>query len=202
MNLDQIQQRQKQLLDELSRMDTESLRTELGRLVGLNAANFQRMAFVIRLLHERGEDLEELRLGVKTYLLKIAYGQMLPEVMEQFAVFPGLLQRVSNLSIPDQQRVLDAEGIKVASFRTDGTIEHRLAAPLKLSVRDLKQVFASDHIRNESEQISYLRSREHAALPAAKSPVTIDSRRRRLVITAPCTISRSELINFLARITD
>jgi hypothetical protein len=74
--------------DDLSVLSTVELRQELIKSLGITADNLVRLAWIVRLLEEKGEDLSDLKLGLLTHLRKIAYGQVLPELVVRFASSP------------------------------------------------------------------------------------------------------------------
>jgi hypothetical protein len=151
---------------EIAALSTEELRAELAQGLRLTAQYLLRLALIVRTLEERGEDLSELRVGLIGYLRKIAYGQVLPEVVVRFAEYPLLIRRISALPLPEQQRLAEGEPIKVFLRRDDGEIDHRLADPLKLTSGQVIQVFAADHVRDQQEQLLLLEDRRNR--PAKK----------------------------------
>lgn len=148
-------------MDEFSRLealDNQSLKAELANALSMTAANLLRLATIVRILEDRGEDLTELRIGMLGYLRRIACGQILPEVVVRFGEFPSLVQRVGNLPLGEQKQLASGEPVKLIVYRDTG-VEHRLLDPLKLTGPQVVQVFARDHIRDESEQIAIIESR-------------------------------------------
>jgi len=132
--------------------DTEALRAQLAGSLARTAQEMLRMAAIVRTLEERGVDLRDLRVGMLDYLRRVAYGQVLPEVVVRFAEHPLLIRRIAALALPDQRRLVEGQGVPVAVRREDGTIDHRLADPLFLSGPQINQVFARDRLRSIAEQ--------------------------------------------------
>lgn len=151
----------------LKELPTEKLREQLGRTLKLTAEHLLRLALIVRILEERGEDLSDLRLGLLSHLRRIAYGQVLPEVVVRFAGSPALVQRISNLPLPDQERLAQGEPVKLVTVGADGQADHLLVDPLNMSMPQLAQVFAPDRLRGEAEQLALLQRR--AALPAVRA---------------------------------
>ena len=142
-------------LKKLNDLPTDRLKDELGKSLQLTSNHLVRLATIVRVLEERGEDLSELRIGLLGYLRRIAYGQVLPEVVVRYAEFPLLIQRIAALPLPEQQRLGAGEPVKVMVAKDD----HRLVDPLKMTRDQVGQVFARDHIRDEAEQLQLLQER-------------------------------------------
>ena len=142
----------------LAALDTEQLRAELAQSLRLTAAALVRLAWILRTLEERGEDLGELHAGLPWYLRLIAYGQLLPEAVVRFAGNPSLLRRIAGLPLPDQRRLADGEPVKLL-VRAEAGTDYRPADPLKMTAAQLGQVFARDHLRGRDEQILLLEDR-------------------------------------------
>lgn len=155
------------LLGELQALSSDELRRQLTLSLKITAEQLVRMAAIVRVLEERGDDLSEFRGALPGYLRKIAYGQMLAEVVVRFADSPQLIQRVSQLPIPDQRRLADGESIEMAVLTEAGT-DKRMVDPLALRGPLLTQVFAPDHIRPLHEQVLILEARRAAPQPVKK----------------------------------
>lgn len=159
---------------------TEQLREELVRTLGLTASNLARMAQIVRVLEERGEDLEALHIGLLHHLRRIAYGQVLPEVVVRFAGRPFLIKVIGNLPIPDQCRIAAGEPVAMATTDPVGVTTHRMVDPYIMTPGQAAQVFAADHIRDLSEQAVILdqkRSRKSARMPDRIGQLRIDKER-------------------------
>src|SRR5271157_1277362 len=96
---------------ELARLETIQLRQELTQSLHVTAAHLRRLAIIVRLLEERGEDLTDLRIGLLPYLRQIALGQILPEVIVRFAESPWMIRLVGSLPLPDQKRLSDGDRV-------------------------------------------------------------------------------------------
>lgn len=178
-------------------MTDAELDSELTSIMEVAAGNLVRLALILRQKEERGHDLASLKIGMLGYLRKIAYGQLLPDVVARFGSHPGVLRRIATLPLPDQRRCLDDEGIKVALW--DGEkIGHRICDPTSLSPAELKQVFAADHVRAPDEQVAWIR-RQPINPRRAATPVTVDKKHREIVVTGEnVRISREQLLMYLA----
>lgn len=171
----------------LSEMTTDQLRKELSRALDLTARNLMRLALIVRALEERGEDLSDLRLGLLTYLRQIAYGAVLPEVVVRFAESPTLIKAIAALPMPDQTRLAAGDPVDLVVPRGEHGHDIRRADPLRMTVEQIRQVFAKGRIRDEAEQILVLEG-----VPANRSArnrykakvgsITVDRRNGGLVI--------------------
>lgn len=183
---------------EYGSLGPDEILQEFRRLHGLTVENLCRMAVLVRLAEERGIDLSELPGGTLINMLrKIAAGQVLPELVHRFAINRTLYRRAEALPLPDQRRVAADELFTVVELGEDGPT-HRLLPPSKLAPEQVSQVFASDHIRDEAEQITWLQRRAQREPRQAPGPIVYDKDKVR--ITQPVTLSRRELLDMLARL--
>jgi hypothetical protein len=194
---------------ELDTLSTQELKDAFLESMRVAGTHLIRMAAIVRLLEKRGEDLSDLRYGLLGYIRKIACGQLLPEVVVKFQGAPLLLNRISSLPIPDQEKVVKTETFRVVRI-LNGDIDVRTVPPMLLSRDEVAQVFAADHIRDEIEQQVYLRARETKPLRrrraqevrnASSGPVEVvlDKRRKGLIING-VFFSRADLMKHLAEI--
>lgn len=175
---------------ELAAMDTARLREELAAALRLTVAAIVRLAFIVRLLEERGEDLSGLKLGLLNHVRRVAYGQVLPEIVVRFAGQPLVLQRVSALPRPDQERLARSgdDGMVELVVRREQGFDKRMADPARLTREQVWQVFATDHIRSEAEQILLLEEQnrhdrgEMVKAPPLRGKVRADRERKGLMV--------------------
>jgi hypothetical protein len=170
--------------DELSKLDTATLKDQLTKALKLSAESLKRLATIVRLLEERGEDLSDLKLGLVGYLRQIAYGQLAPEAVVRFGQSPLVLRCVATLPMPDQMRLATGEPVELVVRTVGGTPTKRLADPAKLTRAQLHQVFARDRIRDEAEQLLMLSAApEPRPLPVkVRGRITADPKRGGLKI--------------------
>lgn len=142
--------------DEIALMSTSELRHELAKQMELTAVHITRLAGIVKTLEDRGEDLSDLKIGMIHHLRRIASGQVLAEVVVRFADSPSLLGKIGALPLPDQQKIVNDEPLRLTVKSLDGTIGHLLVDPLKLTREQVNQLFAKDHIRDEQEQVLLL----------------------------------------------
>ena len=121
------------------------------------AENTIEMAFALRLLKERKADLSSLHMGnALSYYLKVAYGQIDPEVLRRFSRRPSLIARVGNLDLSEQQSLAAGKPVIVIE-QVDGKWTHRLKKPELLTDDEIKMVFDREgFIRDEGQQLLYL----------------------------------------------
>ena len=135
------------------------------------------MASALRQLEQRGVDTTKLKCGLKHYLRLVGNGQVLPGVLLKCSDNRALLDLLVTLPIPDQQRILDGTPVQLWHFLPDGTPDHRLVDPDILTRRQLNQVFARGHIRNQGEQLMLLQDQATQAkkpLPEKVGKLLID----------------------------
>ncbi len=155
-------------------MSADELREVIGRSMQLTVDSLVTMAAAVRLLEEQGAEID-LPGPAIGQLRRIAYGQILPSLVARYNQVPLLLNKIAALPLPDQLALSEREAVEVAFLR-DGRIDRRNVPLSSLSRDEMHQVFTRDGIRNEIEQVSYIKSREASM---ATSP-----RRGRSVFTA------------------
>lgn len=192
----------KQLATELERIgsleDTTELRTLLVRSLGVTVEQVILMAAIVRRLEELGDDLTDLEISVFPLIRKVAYGQIVPELLVRLQGKPSLLRRAASMPLPDQRGIANGEPLKVIQPGGD----HRMIPPLKLTAVETRQVFASDHIRDEAEQAAWLREREQnqPVKPPDSEEIYLD-RKRQGIVVAGRFISASDLAHYLSQLT-
>lgn len=141
---------------DLVALSTADLRRELASSLHHTVAHFVRLAWIVRLLEERGEDLSDLRSGLLDYLRRIAYGQVLPEIVVRFASSPAMLRRIAALPLPDQRRIAAGETVPLVVWGESGRPDVRQVDPAYLAADQMRRVFGPNGLRSESEQIVLL----------------------------------------------
>jgi hypothetical protein len=158
--------------DDLQSLSTADLRRELSAALELTAQTLRRLAAIVRILEDRGEDLSDLRLGFLGYVRQVAHGQVAPEVVVRFAESPLLIRRVAALPMPDQVRLASGEPVDLVVIGPNGRPDTRRVDPLNLGRDQIVQVFSPTGIRDISEQILIVESRSQKP-PKAKTGKTI-----------------------------
>lgn len=139
---------------DLADIDTETLKAELSRQIGVTADHVRRLALIWSELERRGEDLSALRTGIASYLPAIAAGRLIPEAVVRLAGNRTALRAVAYLSPVEQRRLLDMGSIEVAMIE-DGrrivkSVPLHLMRPTEVS-RAIDQV--AGRTRPAAEQV-------------------------------------------------
>jgi hypothetical protein len=132
-------------------VDTDTLKQELARALEVTAENMVWLARLWRELERRGEDLRELRTGLRTFLPLIADGRLDAQAAVQFSGHLMMLRTLATMPIEEQRRLAAGGTIPVVVIRDGEPITRRLKAD-DISTRMIKQVFAPGRIRSEDEQ--------------------------------------------------
>ncbi len=96
--------------DYVKELSTETLKSELARLLGFTAENLLRLAMVVNELESRGENLSGIRMGILPFLRLIALGKLLPEMVVMHAGSPASLKQIAAMPIEEQRKI--ASGAK------------------------------------------------------------------------------------------
>ena len=183
----------------LKELSVNELRQELAKSLVVTAGAIVRMAAIIRLLEERGEDLSDIRVGMIHMLRRVASGQVLPELVAKMHGLPSLLKRVARLPIPDQAAIVEDKTIKVSTVE-DGRHTHRLLHVMKMTPAEIRRVFADDHIRDVAEQVSLMEQEEPKRVN--RPAVVVDSRRGGIIVSGEnIFISFKELTSHVAALS-
>tara|TARA_R110000868_G_scaffold366198_1_gene629117 strand:- start:214 stop:834 length:621 start_codon:yes stop_codon:yes gene_type:complete len=181
-----------------SEEDVQSLIGEMKECLTVTVDAIRRLGAIVRRLEELKFDFSELRIPNMDYFRKIGHGRMLPEVFVSLAGKPNLLRKVSNVMIQEQQHIVDGKPVKVMLRGGD----FMLAAPSDMTFDQIRQVFAADHIRNDSEQAAWLIDRDQKVTPTATaSPVMLD-RKRHGIVVGDTFISATDLAGYLGSLAE
>jgi hypothetical protein len=156
---------------DLFRMSREELRAELAHSLDRTASELVRLAWIVRLLEERGEDLTDLKLDLVPYLRLIAYGQLSPGLVVRYGHSGALMKVARSLPMPDQDRLARGERVPMVVRKPDGGFDQQMADPALMSPRQIAQVFAAGRVRSTEEQILVLR--DQPAKPAKRKKETV-----------------------------
>ncbi len=129
-----------------------------------------RMAYEILILarafvayQAKGGDAAAVARWMREYLVGVANGKILPEVLVRFAESRFLTNKVVAMPIKDQTAIIECGTVEVIVGETESGVEMADKDPLDLSVREISQVFGPDGIRNGTQQIEWINSQEAAA---------------------------------------
>ncbi len=175
------------MLAELRTLSTQQLKAQLAECLGNTARELLRMAMLVRAIEEKGEDLGEIKtLGILSHLRKIACGMLLPEVVVQFAGKPQLIGLIGGLPLNEQQAIAAGKPVRLLVYDpVSGQRTHRMANPLDMTPRQVRQVFARDHIRRDEEQALILDDKREQAkqpIPEKVGQMKIDRERKGVTI--------------------
>jgi len=181
--------------------DCLELRKMMIDALSLSVEQIIRLAAIVRRLEELGDDLSDMNFTLLPQLRKVAYGQVLPELVVNLIGKPLLLRKACALPIPDQQRIAADDALKVMESGGD----HRMVPVSKMSGRDINQVFGPDCIRDDAEQASWLREKANAKPPTEakwdREKIYLDRRRQGLVV-GKRFIPASDLAHYLSQLTE
>ena len=177
--------------------DSQWLVGQLRKSLELSVRHVVRVAAIIRRLEEMEVPIT-IKIATMPFLRKIAYGNMLPELYVALEGDSFLLSRAGGLPNPDQERIARNEPLKVMELNGD----FRMVPPLSMTRREISQVFAGGRLRDDAEQVGWLR--ERLAVEPADVAITdagvakIDRKRKGVVTTGPTFLSLIELEHYVA----
>jgi len=181
-----------------SEHDVQSLLSQMNDCLALTADSIMKIGAIVRRLEQLEVDVSSLRIPNMDYFRRIAHGSMLPGVFVSLAGSPLIMRRVSRLPIPDQQKIVNGEPVKVILRGGD----HMMISVDNMTTKQTKQVFAVDHIRSDSQQAAWLVADEQS-IPAntERPPVMLDRRRNGIVI-GEVFVSASDLAKYLGDLAE
>lgn len=181
---------------ELAGMESKSLLGLLGQCAALSVESVSCAARIIRLLDSRGVDLSEFNQTMLRHLRRIASNQLLPELLLNWRD-TAVYARTRLLPLPEQKAVVSNEPIRVVAIKDGGELHAWVCEPRNMTPAVAKQVFASDHIRNDAEQIAYIRSMQTHALEKRPYPLPYEVKRNSVEFTRPCRLTKRDLQRLL-----
>lgn len=189
-------------LKTIEKMSKEELRAELAKCLRVTAEQLVRSAAIVRRLEDLGDNLEDLKTGMIGYLRKIAYNQLIPDLVVMCQGAPMLMSKVMTLPIPDQQKIVSGEPMRVMELTEKGEETHRLVPPLMLSSEQVRQVFGRECIRNDRQQVLYLRDQKQRfqQVTTDERGIVLDAKRGGIFVNGTF-ISKTELAQFVAKLT-
>lgn len=121
---------------------------------------FFQAACIAKHLITKGVDLSDAICGSMLHLLlRIANGNMLPELAEKYLYSGPILSKLSSLPIDDQRKILDGP-VEIVVYKNGTTDIRKLDFDDIIHLKDTcKQLFGPDGIRSAKEQIAYLDDR-------------------------------------------
>ncbi len=137
---------------EVRAMTPAQRREELGMGFRLIAERLVRMAAVLRIMEELGEQFDPKELPYLSELRRIAYGQLLPEAFCRFVEREHVLRAVGKLTIPEQKRLASGAHVELLVVMPNGSFDELRPDPLDLTPAQVRQVFDGDRIRDITAQ--------------------------------------------------
>lgn len=178
--------------------DKEWLLETLATSLAAGLEHLIAAAAAVKRLETLGHDLSDLRITILPDLRKIAYGHMLPTLYWHLGGNRRLLRYAEKLPAPDQATIADNRPLRVVE--PDG--DHRQVPAWNLSPAEMRQVFASDHIRNDDEQLAFIRdeARRQTKPTPDDLPIAVDLKRNGLQVGARF-IPAHDLAVYLTQLT-
>lgn len=150
---------------ELQAVTTADLHERLDGAIGMTERAIMTVAMIWRELTRRGEDMSRHRFALARFMLPLASGRLLPALVVQMSGQPRALDRLAELPVDEQRRLLGGEPLEV--YRGDGRVE---AAPIAaLTYSDITLAVRDGRVRSAMEQkLAFERSK--AVRPARGRP--------------------------------
>ena len=179
-------------------IDPQSLVAELAECMSITVKAIVKIGAIIRRLEILEFDIGALKLPNLNYFRRVAHGKMIPELFVSLVGAPIVLRKVSYLPIPDQQRIASGKPVKVILRGGD----HMLIRVDDLTNEQARQVFASDHIRSDSQQAAWLVERSQKVTSVASASVVMIDRKRHGIVVGDTFISATDLAGYLGSLAE
>lgn len=98
---------------ELQALSSDELHARLKGAIGMTAAAIHTMALLWRELVRRGEDMSGYRNALAPFLMAVAEGRLVPQMVVQLSGQTRALERVAELPVQQQELLLDGEPVTV-----------------------------------------------------------------------------------------
>ncbi len=142
--------------NELSTLTNEQLFNEFKSSLSITVHHIQKMAVIWKILTQRGVDLSAWKKGLLEFLPQIATGNLLPEVLTEFAGQRNLILTLSRIPTDKQKELLETGTIQKLDITEDDQEIVTDVELANLKNADLALVFKENDIRDISEQRLYL----------------------------------------------
>ena len=187
--------------NELEGLTTEQLYEAFDVARVVTCKQIQRMASIVRLLEERGEDLSEIKqASLQSYRL-IGQGQLLPEVFQLYCGSPLLFNRIRTYPLSEQRKLASDAPMRILS--ADNPAEDcRIVKPSVMTRDEVHQAFAENHIRTDGEQRSWLERLVSRVKRKTKErpDIILEKKKRGITVSAggqSVFISSTDMHNYL-----
>lgn len=175
--------------------DAEWLLAQLSEALAITTHHVIKVAALVRRLDECGVEIN-IDFTLIPLLRKVAYGQVLPELVVTLQGAESLLKKAATLPISDQAKI--ASNAPLTVMQTGGG--HRKVPPLSMTSREIRQVFANGELRSDAEQIGWLcdeREKQQAAKGTAE--IVLDRKRGGIVVNG-ILVTSSDMARYLGEL--
>lgn len=187
-----------QTLESFAQLDNNQLADKLQEAMSLTVRGIITAAAAFKLLDERDAAPDGISASTRRMLLAVAENRLLPELVVDFAGRKRLAGRVELLPIKEQRQLTDDKPVRVCV----GGADVRMIRPSQMDDRTLRQVFAQDHIRDESEQRTWLDANPEKPKPSQTRPnITLNKKQGFIEVGGPCRITAGELLDWVQKLT-
>jgi hypothetical protein len=176
--------------------DSNWLLTQLSEALAITTRHVIKVAALVRRLEECGVEIN-IEFSLIPLLRKVAYGQVIPELVVTLQGAEPLLKKAAALPITEQAKIAENSPLKV--MQTGG--EYRTVPPLSMTRREIRQVFGDGRLRTDTEQIGWLNDeREKAQAAKGTSEIILDRKRGGIVVNGTL-ITASDMARYLGELT-
>lgn len=165
------------------------------------------MAAIVYLYDQREADTKALSLNGRdlAYLRRIAYGQMLPELMVDEKLCLSAKRAASRLPIPDQRKIVEGKPFAVVTFNEGEWNTERQLRPGEWTPEQARQVISYEgQIRTLAQQRTYIEERQsREARPIRdEGPVLISERERCIYVSGDrVKLTAKQLLEYAAKVS-
>lgn len=146
---------------DMKSMSVAELKNALLESIGWTVACLTRAAYLLRELDDQKVEVPEVPEDHKNMLRRVLAGQLLAEVMIAFGDYKALLPKIQALEITDQRNLAEGKGVPVWFLSpNERPPTYSMIKPIHLTKEQIKQVFFRGRIRNQTEQILWLRDQQ------------------------------------------
>lgn len=188
---------------EYSGLSEHKLLNEFKALITATVENVRRQAVLVRLLEEGGADLSDITSPWLDDLRRVAYGQLVPELIVLATRNRAVFWQAKKLPVPDQTKLAKDEPLPVVVHREGYGPEPRMVKPSRMQDWEIRQVIGSGHIRSEAEQVSYLDNPRNRRASRVAEPIVVDMKNRQIIVSGDRIIlTASQLLDYAKRLTE
>jgi len=149
----------------------------------------------VRQLEELGIEVS-IHVPAMKFVRKIAYEQMLPELFVELSGKQMLLDRASQLPIPEQRKIAENKPMKVMEVNGD----FRMVPPQDMTAAEIQQVFGKGELRSETEQVGWLRQRMARRSVIEQPEVTLNRRNKSIYVSGARELTFAELTSYVTQL--